>query len=353
MIHIPNRLSPFTAALVFVSVVRLLFRVLLSPVMALYDDPQEPYNPRFPRFYAYKQRFTRWFLSQLPPWIEYRGGWKFLLKTTRGMDTLDRIVARIPDRVFDHWHRFSVGLMVTSLVAWGIAGIALLGYMAHFAVVKLPAHIQTLMALDVATSQEPTATWEITLDGIIQVIPNLLVSVIGILALLVFFTLMLWLFSSLFLPGLILHEFGHYASLRKAGCPVESYGIMITGPILGGAFVEPSDEITDLPKRDRYRALSTGIANSLLWGLTLLTVGVLLTEPSNVLQTYIDIERSILVSNPVGSLLLLMGGVELLNSLMNSIPAGPIDGGRFIQEAEASWLTSDWSDGLFSPSTEV
>lgn len=144
-----------------------------------------------------------------------------------------------------------------------------------------------------------------------------------------------WGLMVFILPGIALHEFGHYAAARRAGASVDSYGLLLLGPVLGGAYVEPGDDAEDLPADKKYGIWAAGIGNSMLWGTVLLAGGLALSgDPGAVLFGWLLQDFGVFTSQPVASLLLALGIMEVANSFLNAMPFGPVDGGGFVRTAE-------------------
>jgi len=329
--------NTLTLALVFVVAARLciaqLGRVVSYPFRLLAKYVPASDDPSFPRYAKLKARLGDYLLNLLPEWVEYRGNYVFLLKTTYKIDTLRGIAGRIPDRYYDYWHRFGLLTMVSFLVVWAFVMLILLGVSLGLFVSSIP----DLLTVDWASLfhiNYGTADPTYELPGVW----DLLVGLATLLALSAVAILLMGVVMLFFLPGLLIHEFGHFASMEYVDCGVSHYGIILTGPVLGGAFVQPERDMDELAIEESMHALSAGVANTLLWGMVLTSIGLVLAGGSltDLLPLY-DVSTQTLTSNPVGKIILLLGIVELSNAQLNAFPGGPVDGGRFMQVADAEW----------------
>jgi hypothetical protein len=204
------------------------------------------------------------------------------------------------------------------------------------------------------TGAQPDYSFSLSVAEVVGSIPDILVglgaAIVALLVLIVLFAGVMLLF----MPGLILHEFGHYASIEHGGGEIERYGIIFIGPFLGGAFVDPGESMETMNLFDKLYGLSAGVANTVIWG-TMLTVGglVLVGNPITIVQAWLSNEYSVLLANPVGTGLLLIGFVEFTNAQLNSFPGGPIDGGKVIDAAEDEYEWKPWLGSVFGLDLET
>jgi Zn-dependent protease len=173
------------------------------------------------------------------------------------------------------------------------------------------------------TQTEPTLSG--LLVGLLWTLLTLPVAMLILFGLLFVFTLPI-------LPGLALHEFGHYAALRKADVEIESYGLLFSGPILNGAFVNPdSEEIEEKDVDTQFSVLAGGIANNLLYGTVLLGGSLLLfTNPLTKITGGIEVQ----IQQPLPAILFWIACFEYAMAFANACPVGRLDGGKFVQVAE-------------------
>lgn len=339
-----------TGAMAFVVVVRLIIQgvafVLASPVIALkkrLPDTDGPTSPRLMRFKSWVSSRT---LDRLPEWAEYRGNFKLLLKTNVGSDQLDTFVNRVPAPLIKGWLRFAIATMAVFLVGWSVLLLVGLVLAVQAAWTLTQDVVEWALAYDWLSllNSQPTTGFDPIAQvlGIVNAIPEI-AHMIGVLAISLLISIIFyWFVMAFLLPGLTLHEFGHYAAIRRAGASVDSYGLLLFGPLLGGAFVEPGEDAEELDAAQDFRIWSAGIANSLLWGTSLLLSGLLLTEqPLTTIQALYTQQYGVVSSQPVPSILLGVGVVEVANSFLNAVPFGPVDGGGFIRTAEEEWWDFD------------
>jgi len=329
-----------TLPLVFVSVVRyFLVKVVRGCAYPfVWVGQYLPAMDREPRF----QKYREWCVNQLPAYIEYRGNWTVMIHTTKGKGWFTSVAARIPDRVYRYWHRYSLVSMVVLLSVWSLAILFGVGVSIGVYIHTLTEMVPKLLTVDWSTfiqfGNQPTPEYELTLQTVLNGLLKVGVGLIQLTALLLLATLLLWVFMLPIIPGLIIHEFGHFASMQQAGSDVETYGLILTGPILAGAFVQPDESFEDVSPQKRLHALSAGVGNTLLWATVLLTGGFVLTsDPVSVLQSLAGRDHTVFIQHPVGSILLLFGVFEMMNAVGNAFPIGHVDGGLFMDAAEERW----------------
>jgi hypothetical protein len=259
------------------------------PLKALRERLPETNGPMFPRLTRLKTTIVSAARERSPEWIEHDGNFTFLLKTNVASDWLDALVDRVPERLIDYWLKFAIIAMAAMLLVWAVL---LLG--------GLFLAVRTVWALTVKLVE-----WAANYD---------------------------WLSLLEQQPQ---PQYDPMGAIRRAGASVDSYGLLLLGPLLGGAFVSPGDDAEDLKAERDFEIWSAGIANSLIWGSILLSCGLLLSgEPAAVIQALFGQQSGIFLDKPVSSILLAIGMVEVANSFVNAVPFGPVDGGGFVRTAE-------------------
>lgn len=297
----------------------------------------------FTRIERLKEYVASKLTKHLPGDVEFRGNWVILLKTTYGQQQLDALVDSTPDRLVDIWLRLSVATTLALLVTWATVLLIGLVIAAKTILELFPELISKLATFDWGYSHTTRPTPNVDLTEIlieaITSIPEIAIA-LGIVALVVAITVIsFWVASLALLPGLAFHEFGHYAAIRKGGKIVEYYGLVLTGPILGGAFVSIDDEeLESMPAIHQFRTWSAGIGTDLLWSTFLISSAMVLsTDPVGLLTAFSRQNYIVLSAQPVPALLLAVGTLEIVNGFLNALPLGPVDGGQFMKTAEEIW----------------
>lgn len=352
---LPLGVNAMIGAMAFVIVVRLILHgtalALSFPISALKERLPNTEGPTFPRLKRLKSWFVDRTLDQLPEWAEYNGSFTILLKTDAGAERLETLVNRIPDRVISGWLQFGVATMVVFLVGWGVLLLAGLVLAAKTAWSLILASVKWALAYDWASLLEarPTPSFD-PLGQLLQLVnamPEIAYTIALLAVSLLACIVVYWVLMLFLLPGLTLHELGHYAAIRRAGGSVDSYGLFLLGPLPGGAFVEPGEDTEDLHAQHHFGIWSAGIANSLLWGTIVLSCGLVLSgEPLTALHALYAQDYAMLTTQPLSSVLLAVGIVEMSNGFLNAVPIGPVDGGGFIRTAEEEWWGFDDSAGV-------
>lgn len=325
----------FVAAAATAAAVTIPFNVIQSRL-------PESEQPTFPRITEAREWLATQFVDRLPPWAEPHGDWMLLLTTTRGMDRLDAAVDRIPDGLVARWQRFAVRLMEVFLLIWAVLMLAFLAAAVWAIGVLAVTVAEWAIAYDWMSLFEPRAppTFNPIQDilAAIAAIPQIALVLAALFAALTAFIILWWVVMLPILPGLTLHEFGHYAALRKSGASVDGYGLILFGPLLGGAFVQPGDDAALLGSEETFAVWSGGIANSVIWGSALIAAGVAVGgDPVAVLQAVADPNAAPFLDPILASILLLVGFIEIGNGFLNAVPVGPVDGGGFIRSVEQDW----------------
>jgi len=257
-----------------------------------------------------------------PKWFERHTDYTFTVTTTSGMERIDGYINRVPDAILSRWRAIAIGVMALYTALWSIFITA---YMLSWAVI-IP---WSLSSFSYDAQQSQSVDFIGILMVLVEHVPEF---IIGAVVLLTAFIVFAAITSIAFLPGLALHELAHYIAIRDAGGKVDHYGLLFTGPVITGAFVEPEDEsFVALPLYDRLAVFSVGVFHSLVWGTTLLLVGALFIGP-RITESFTSTSTSII------PLLVIIGGSEIAGSLLNAAPGSKIDGGRFIQALEQDLL---------------
>jgi hypothetical protein len=346
--------------LLFVSVVRFgmarIGKVVTYPVVLL--QSYLPNNERASWIDRLCTKVRTWFEDTTPEWVELHGQFTIIISTTRGQDRLEAFANSIPDWLYDRWHQFALVSMVGFLVSWAVGMVILTVVSGVLTAAMIPKAIAYVTTVDwqslFQTGAQPDYSFSLSVAEVVGSIPDILVglgaAIVALLVLIVLFAGVMLLF----MPGLILHEFGHYASIEHGGGEIERYGIIFIGPFLGGAFVDPGESMETMNLFDKLYGLSAGVANTVIWG-TMLTVGglVLVGNPITIVQAWLSNEYSVLLANPVGTGLLLIGFVEFTNAQLNSFPGEPIDGGKVIDAAEDEYEWKPWLGSVFGLDLET
>lgn len=279
-----------------------------------------------------------WVGRRLPPWVDHRRAGIILLKTDRGMARLDMVVDRIPDATFERWRRFAVQTMEVFVIVWGAILLAYLGVSLWLVGKLVIAAGEWVLTADWAALMQSGAPPQYNPGSVPSDAAAVWRLLVRLAAGVVTAIVILWAIMLPLLPGLTLHEFGHYAALRKAGASVDGYGLLLIGPVLGGAFVEPGSDAALLDRDDTFGVWAGGIANSLIWGTVLLVAGLAAGgDAVRLFELYTAGDISGLLSQPAASLLLAVGAIEVANGFLNAVPLGPVDGGGYIRSVEREW----------------
>lgn len=322
--------------------------VVSTPVRVLQRWTPEPTGYTLPWVQTVKDRVKAAVLGRLPSWVTYRGKGLFTVETTRGMKQLDRLVDRVPQTVFDWWQRFGTRLMMAFLFVWALILLAAVslwvwatGHLA-FELAVWALEYDWLSLFEVQR-QQPEFDPLAAIAAAVQAIPEiaLALAILGVIVLVL--VIAMWVAMLPLLPGLALHELGHYAAIRRSGAIVESYGLLLFGPVLAGAFVEPGSDANRLDVRDSAGVWAAGIANSVLWGALLVAFGVAAGgQPLMTIEALVTGGATAVVADqPVGALFVLLGSVEFANAFGNAYPGGRVDGGGFIRRMEREWWGFD------------
>lgn len=294
------------------------------------------------RFTAFKTLISQETIGRLPDWVERNGKYTFMLKTTHGMNHLDALVEKTPTRLLRLWQHFGILTMTIFVTTWAfilLAATAFWFWHTGTTAIETTHWALNYDWLSLLQLQEPTDHSLLErLTTALASIPDAYHTIFNTTIMAATVIAVWWLIMLPLIPGLILHELGHYAAIREAGGTVESYGILLIGPVLGGAFVQPGNDVNLLDKHNQFFVWSAGIANSLIWGTLLTTTALLLGGHTSILKIFTEGAAPTAVQSvPLASVLLLIGVTEIMNGFLNAIPLGPVDGGGFIRTQEADW----------------
>jgi Zn-dependent protease len=271
-----------------------------------------------------KFRIARTTEQVLPEWIEYYGSYTFMLKTTRGKDTLDQLADSIPDWLFKRWQRLSISVMSLCLLLWVV--LSAIGVVVGIGAMGGVLYDIATGGIDIWIGEAPVqeTSYDVT---IAEVFTTVIVAIFSLLLFSILFTVAM----SPVLIGLALHEFGHYAGIRRSGADVEFYGLLLSGPLIGGAFVHPTDDIYEKDAETQLAAFAGGITANIIYGSCLLCLSlVLFTDPVNTLSGW----TMEIIQQPLPATLFFFGCFEIVAAFANSVPVGGVDGGKFVQVAE-------------------
>jgi len=314
------------AALSIVLVAREFVRSVYETYRDVAPWISEPiYGPfQLSQYQRFKFKVARKTEQLLPEWIDYYGSYTFMLKTTRGKAYLDSLAERIPERLFTKWQRLSIAVMSICLLLWVI--LSAIGVVAGIGAIGGLLYDIATGGIDLWVGE--TSVQETSYD--VSVVEMFITAIVAVLSLLLFSVLFTIAMSPV-LIGLALHEFGHYAAIKQAGAEVEFYGLLLTGPLLGGAFVHPTDEIYESDVETQLSVFAGGITANILYGSLLVCLSlVLFTDP---LTTLSGLTTEI-IKQPLPAAFFFFGCFEIVAGFANAVPIGGVDGGYFVQIAE-------------------
>jgi len=308
----------------------LVAREAVRSVYESYQDKapwvSEPiYGPfQLSRWGHIKFRIARKAEKILPQWIEYYGSYTFMLKTTRGKAYIDWLAENIPDTLFSKWQRLSISMMSILVLLWVV--LSAIGVLVGIGALSSLLYDISTGGIELGFGE--TTVQETSYDvNVVKILTTAIVAVLSLLLFSVLFTIAM----SPVLIGLALHEFSHYAAIKRSGADVEFYGLLLTGPLLGGAFVHPTDEIYEKDVETQLAAFGGGVAANILYGSLLVCLSlVLFTDPLTTLSGW----TTDIIQQPLPAVVFLFGCLEIIAGFANAVPIGGVDGGYFVQIAE-------------------
>jgi len=307
-----------------VMVTRTVLRVFLGGAAypAFYVRSYLPKSDGPTRWERFKSRVGDSLIPKLPAWAEYHGGYIIMAKTTYGKATVDRFVDRVPKRLLEVWQRFSVAMMFVLLTLWSLFLLACLGVLLGVSATGLYSLLQNPPSFEWLFVEPSLGETDVALT-----LGDVLYYSLHFVGFLIVLFVVFVATFLLFLPGMMLHEGGHYLAARRNDLTVDYYGIIFKGPLPAGAFVHiPDDELEEAPRENVLPTLAGGIGNTMLWASALLVTG------GSVLLAATQFDLSSL--SVLGYGLVLIGGFELFNAYINAFPAGKVDGGLFVEAAQ-------------------
>jgi len=314
------------AALSIVLVAREFVRSVYETYRDVAPWISEPiYGPfQLSQYQRFKFKVARKTEQLLPEWIDYYGSYTFMLKTTRGKAYLDRLALWIPDRLFTKWQRLSISVMSLLVLLWVV--LSAIGVLVGIGAMSGLLYDIATGGIDLWVGE--ASVQESSYDvNVVQILTTAIVAVFSLLLFSVLFTIAM----SPVLIGLALHEFGHYAAIKRSGADVEFYGLLLTGPLLGGAFVHPTDEIYEKDVQTQLAAFGGGVTANILYGSLLVCLSlVLFTDPLTTLSGW----TTEIIQQPLPAVVFFFGCFEITAGFANAVPIGGVDGGYFVQIAE-------------------
>ncbi len=229
------------------------------------------------------------------------------LHTARGSDRLDALADR---PLWDRWHDLAIAL----LLAVQAAALALVTV---GAVIALGQERATAL-------NEPANT--VAIPGLNEFMP--LAAAAYVVAALVAAT--------------VVHEGGHAIACRRAGIPIQEWGIaLLFGVVPLAAYVLPADELDGTQRRTRLRVFAAGVANDLV--LAAVAFAVLLAPvtatPTDAYLTYFGwaltggappTPAAVAALGPVTNLAFWTALLSANFGLLNALPISVLDGGRVL-----------------------
>jgi Zn-dependent protease/CBS domain-containing protein len=128
----------------------------------------------------------------------------------------------------------------------------------------------------------------------------------------------------LFFGSVLAHELAHSLVARARGIPVRNITLFLFGGVSNIQREPPSAGI-------EFIMAIVGPLTSVVLGLVLLVIGGL--SSSTLSQSISDPNQIVAQLNPLTTLLIWLGSVNILVGLFNMIPAFPLDGGRVVRSA--------------------
>lgn len=250
------------------------------------------------RLYAWLAEATD---ARLPARCE-RDGQLIFVNIYYGTGRIEAFVDRLPTRLKTGLRSLSLAAMATAIITLLVGFVALGGY-GLYALATFKAEYGTVG--DPATIDLPQVLW-----GVVMALPAFVVAFVITALLMAAIYLLIFLFL---LPMAVVHEFGHAIAISETGVGLESYGIVLVGPLPMGAFVSPASvyDLRQLSLRDQLWIPASGPCNDHLHAIGVFAVAWTLGLAGHLfVWLYV--------------VLLVAGG------LGNSIPAGRLDGGLFV-----------------------
>lgn len=245
----------------------------------------------------------------LPVPVEQEGA-ELKIHCTAGLDWIERAAQRIPESIQDLHQRASIATVAMAYLM--LAAIAL--------VLVVAAGDAILSAITAPSVSEESVASQPAGGSVVHLVGGLVVVLVFIYA--------LYLAAFLFLlPSTVFHELGHAIAAANVGVPLESYGIALKGPVPTGAFVKP-----DWP--DNWQAIPL---ENQLW---LVSAGVF-TELS---VACLSAALSLVATGMVKTALQLHTLAVVLMVLVNSLPAGGLDGDYYLSFLLIHWWDWDFSE---------
>lgn len=252
-----------------------------------------------------------------PEWIEQKHVFT-MVKTARQKDRFCQLAHGIPEPIYRRWSQLSVGLVGLFLFGW----IAAIIIATPLAIVEVGSYILSLEWLELLGA--PESSPEVNpIDAMIE----LVTLYAGYLVL-----------FSIFLPGVILHEFGHLTAFVRNDIGVENYGLVFVGPIPVGAFVSSDDDIEedDVPPSVLREIVSAGIIYNVAWGAFILTATAvfIVLSSANLTSIYGVFTPGVPefgIADAVATMAIFFGIGEIFMGVFNAIPITKLDGGHYFK----------------------
>lgn len=257
------------------------------------------------------KKFDEW----SPEWID-RWGKFHTVETTHGMPVLEKWAKKIPEKYWSKWATFSMLSMGTFVVIWFFI----------FAYITYEGFLfgsEIYYEMDFLAAREPPDISALEMAVTVAVWSTALLLTVA------YFLLLLPLYILLFLvliPGIALHELGHFVAMVRNDIEVEAYGILFLGPLPAGAFVKPTDDEWDEKKTlgTKLQVFSSGISANIAYGAFFAVIALPWLGFS-----------ALDSSNPVAMtalyVFLILSIIEFINAFFNSIPLWKLDGGHFFK----------------------
>jgi Zn-dependent protease len=243
---------------------------------------------------------------------QYKSRPTIMLSTDRGVDRIETAARAVPESIWQSYSGVASGMMYVWWVCWG--GFGLYGLWRI-----LTTEPESTTSAASSSSGSLTVSPVDWLLAVPEVVLELLMQVAIAIPL-------YWAIMLVFIPSLLLHEFGHVVGFVRAGFDLDEYGVIFWGPLPVAAFVRPSGRMEETTRNDYQRAVSSGPMAHVIFASLYVAIGI------GVAAVFASTAARILSVAAVGLALM-----ELLLGAMNAIPISGLDGQHFLR----AWRSRD------------